>query len=96
VKLVYKYCSTDECTYSCDIFFCFEYESKVKFIFDVLTKFEDTQWEIYKSYSGVEEYKKRELFKGGPWLDKYEIDNIESSVYTLDEWFKSEQLEVVL
>ena len=71
----------------------FEYESKEKFVFDVLEKFKDKEWITYSigPHSKDEEV---ELF--GITMTKWDIESIEHRVYTLEEWFerKKEKIEI--
>jgi hypothetical protein len=64
----------------------FEYESREKFIYDVLEKYKDKEWEDYgdKTYSYPEQV---EIFED-VYMTKYDIDGIEHIVHTLEDWFK--------
>jgi hypothetical protein len=63
----------------------FEYESKEKFVFDILEKFKDKVWEEYGE-KGWKSYEEVEIF-GGVRMCKYDIDSIEHSVHSIEEWF---------
>lgn len=65
----------------------FDYESKEKFVFDVLEKFKNKEWQEF----GTGYYKRHEevsLFSNSDdvTLNKFGIENIEHDVFTLDEW----------
>lgn len=64
MKLVLvKYC-TDECTYGYDVYYCFEYESKDKFVFDTLEKAKDFKPEYLHTEMTIwESEEKNSLFK---------------------------------
>jgi hypothetical protein len=64
----------------------FEYESKDKFVFDILEKYKNHPWEFYGDGRSDFETSSVELFDN-VYLTKYDIENIEHSVSTLDEWF---------
>lgn len=67
----------------------FDYESKEKFVFDVLEKFKNKKWEMHGSghYTHHEE---ASLFSNDDCitLNKFEVENVEHDVFTLDEWAK--------
>jgi hypothetical protein len=65
----------------------FQYESKDKFVFDVLEKYKNFQWEFYTVNKSPWDTNKVELFED-VWLTKGEIESIEKSVYHLEEWFE--------
>ncbi len=71
----------------------FEYESKEKFVFDVLEKFKDKEWITY-SIGPHHMDEEVELF--GITMTKWDIEAIEHHVYTLEEWFerKKEKIEI--
>lgn len=74
----------------------FEYESKEKFVFDILEKFKDKAWEEYgeKNWKSYEEV---EIFPGVR-MNKYDIESIEHSVHLLEDWFikHKEELKINL
>lgn len=85
VKLIYRYDWGDE---SCSgrTIIPFEYKGKDEFVYDVLKRFN-------KKYFKEHDY--AEIL--GQRLDKYEINNIEYNIFTLEEWFsKNKQIPFVL
>jgi hypothetical protein len=58
----------------------FEYKSKDDFVYDVLEKSKNHDWDI-----------DMQLF--GTYFSKEEIETIEDYVYTLEEWFKKNKFE---
>lgn len=87
-KLIYTHFWGDEGC-SGTSYIAFEYESKDKFVFDVLEKYKNHVWEY--------EYTKVLIFaENDVWLDQYEIEGIEHNVLTLDEWFKREKIVVTV
>lgn len=81
MKLVLRIYQTDGYTYGYDIFYPFEYESKDKFLFDLFEKHKD--WD--REYSV-------ELFKDGPYISKEDFEQIESNIFTLEEWFEYDKI----
>lgn len=73
MRLILKVYYTDGYTYSHYGYVAFEYESRAKFIFDILEKFKDIDVN--------DQNRKYEIFKFGPELDFDEIMNIERNVY---------------
>ncbi len=67
----------------------FEYESKDKFVFDVLEKFKKHKWEFYGNGRSDFDTSKVIIFPDcyDVQLGKYALENIEHNVLTLDEWF---------
>lgn len=88
MKLILKYCITDNYTYSCDIDIPFEYESKEKFVFDLLEKFNQQYWD---EQAMLEEYKTCEIFDYKFY--KFDFDQLEHYVYTLEEWFEKYKIK---
>lgn len=87
-KLVYvKYYSGFEC--SGENVYCFEYESKDKFIYDVLDKFKGKVWTGYK-FLGDTFDEEILLLDGLPEIlvTKYDVADIENNVFTLEEYFE--------
>jgi len=85
-KLVYKYCWGDEsCSGTTHI--CFECESKDKFVFDILEKYKDFVWEY--EWSKVLVFEELDVY-----LDKYELENLERGILTLEQWFEEEKIKV--
>lgn len=74
----------------------FEYESKEKFVFDVLEKFKGKKWKEY----GAGFYEEVELFlpesKCDILVNEYDVEIIEHNVYTLEEWFEKHQIIIKL
>jgi len=87
-KLVYSHFWGDEGC-SGTSYIAFEYESKEKFVFDILEKYKDQIWEH-------EWTKVLVFFENDVYLDKYEIEGIEHNVQTLDQWFEREKIFVIL
>ena len=83
MKLVLIYQKTDGYTYCCTIPIPFEYESKEKFVFDLLEKFNQEFWDAQE---WMEEYKSCEIF--GCTFSKFDFDTIEHNILTIDEWFE--------
>ena len=71
----------------------FEYESKDKFVFDILEKYKNHPWEYYGNGKSDFETSTVYLFDCA-YLTKYDIENIEKNVSTLDEWFKRNKREI--
>ncbi len=80
----------EECSGTAHI--AFEYESKDKFVFDVLEKFKNKEWEVF--HNG--EWNERVEIMPEVYLDKSEIENIEYSIFTLEDWFNRQKIEVVI
>lgn len=83
VKLILTYTECDGYNYSCERFKPFEYASKEEFVFDVLEKYKDFDWSTKYSFP-----KEVEVIPG-VFLGKYEVERIEYSVNTLEEWFET-------
>lgn len=83
MKLILIYQETDGYTYSCDIPIPFEYESKEKFVFDLLEKFNQEFWDTQE---WRDEYKTCVIF--GCTFSKFDFDIIEHNILTIDEWFE--------
>ena len=85
MKLILESQCTDGYTYSCTDYIPFEYESKEKFVFDILEKYKDKEWITYGDnyYSYPESV---ELIPG-VYMTKFDIEQIEHYVYTIEEWF---------
>jgi hypothetical protein len=85
VKLIYRYkWGGEPC--SGTTFVPFEYNDKDEFVYDVMKRFDK---KFFK------EHPHAELF--GELLDKNDIKNIESNIFTLEEWFiKEKQLTFAL
>lgn len=68
----------------------FEYESKDKFVFDVLEKYKKHKWEYYGNGRSEHDTSTVLIFCGyhDVRLTKYELEHIEDNVFTLEEWFK--------
>ena len=93
-KLVLIYAWGDEgCCGTSHI--AFEYESKDKFVFDVLEKYKDKEWEVYNKGKSWQSHEKVEVIPN-VYLEKSEIDSIEHSVFTLNEWFEREKIEITI
>jgi hypothetical protein len=58
----------------------FEYESKEKFIFDMLEKYNESFW------VGKHRFHQTEVL--GCYLGKSDILGIKHNIFTLDEWFE--------
>lgn len=91
MKLVYRY-SWGDIVCSGTSYIAFEYESKDKFVFDVLERFKDHEWVIHEKGTQWESMQKVELF-ADVFVDRYDVDSIEHSVMTLDEWFEREKTD---
>ena len=63
----------------------FNYESKEKFVFDILEKYKDYDWIEFGDGHEVE-------VLGDITMTKTELEDIESNMYTLDEWFEREKI----
>ncbi len=70
----------------------FEYESKEKFVYDVLEKYKDKKWEEYGN-SPFEYLEEVQLFED-VYMNKYDIHGIEHNVHTLEEWFKLNEIKI--
>ena len=85
--LICEFFFTDDCTYSDTQYVPFEYESKDKFVFDVLEaaknfRFDKVPYEL--------------LVLKGYGLKKEDAERIESMVHTVEEWIAREKKEVVI
>lgn len=67
----------------------FEYESKEKFVFDVLEKFKNKEWKTFGS-GHFSHHEEAPLFSNSDdiTLNKFEVEHIEHDVFTLEEWSK--------
>ena len=92
MKLVLNYRWGDEgCSGTSHL--AFDYESKEQFIFDILEKYKDKEWKEWKMGRDTIYHEKVELIEGVE-LDKFDINDIERSVYELDEWFELTKEEI--
>jgi hypothetical protein len=64
----------------------FEYDSKEKFVFDVLEKFDSNYWRNPNNWSAK--------ILDDVYLDKDDLDVFEYDIYTLEEWFEKRKEEV--
>lgn len=64
----------------------FEYESKEKFVFDVLEKYKNKEWMV--GTHGI--FEEVEIFPNA-YLNKWDIEEIEHNVYELNEWFDKQK-----
>jgi hypothetical protein len=99
MKLIFTYCWGDEGC-SGTAYIPFEYESKEKFVFDMLEKYPSK----IKNYPHAESNSKTEyetayyrhetisLF--GNYVTQSEIDSLEHNVSTLEEWFERNKTDV--
>jgi hypothetical protein len=94
-KLIFRYSWGDGYTCGGTDYIPFEYKSKDKFVFDMLEKFKDHPWKFYGK-EGTYEYRssKVEIFKDVE-IDKFELENIESDVFTLEEWFNENKIIII-
>lgn len=72
MKYIFKWSIGDGYTYECTDITPFECDDITKFIYDLIES-------IQNSINGVE------LF--GIWIKKDDIDNIEHSIFKLEDWF---------
>jgi hypothetical protein len=93
MKLILCHTIGDGYTYSSDVVIPFEYESKEKFVFDVLEYFKDKDWKEHKTIG--ETFFEQVEFMGYSF-DKYDIQGIEYNVFTLEEWFEKNKIQVSL
>jgi len=70
----------------------FEYENKDKFVFDMLDKYKNFEWEYYGNTKS--EYETNQIYMFGCWLTKGELEDIEHNIFTLDEWFNIEHVKI--
>ena len=70
----------------------FEYESKEKFVFDILDKFKNKEWKEYGEGS-YKSYEQVEVFLG-VGMNKFDIESIEHNIFTLDEWFDKNKSKI--
>ena len=94
--LVYEHSWGDEGC-SGTSYIVFDYESKEKFVFDVLEKFKDKEWKEF----GTKHFKHHEtvyLFSNTQdvTVNKFDVDAIEHNVYTLEEWAAQNKQEIVV
>lgn len=71
----------------------FEYDSKDKFVFDMLEKYKNHEWDYYGDGRSDYETSTVTIFDG-VYYTKGELEEIENSVLTLDEWFKRNKEEI--
>ena len=69
----------------------FEYESKEKFVFDILEKYKDKKWIQYDENN----FEEIQIFPD-VWMNKIDVESIEHSVHTLDEWFNENKIKIRL
>ena len=82
-KLVYVHSWGDEgCCGTSHIPFL--YSSKEDFVFDILERFKDFKW--------ISNWHEEEIKELGVSLSKFELENIEYSVTTLEEWFETNKI----
>lgn len=97
MKLVYTHWWGDESSSGVE-HICFEYHSKEKFVYDVLEKFKDKKWNnIVSNFSGT--YNEKVPLFNHPdsiTVDQYEVEGIEHCVFTLEEWWKRNQIDYEL
>ena len=72
----------------------FEYESKDKFVFDILEKYKNHKWDYYGNARSDYETSMVIIFDG-VYYSKGELDTIENDVLTLDEWFNRNKEEII-
>lgn len=72
---------------------CFEYESKDKFVYDILEKYKNHKWEYYGDGRSDYDTSTIPLFNDS-YLTKYELETIEQRILTLDEWFSGNKEEI--
>ena len=65
---------------------CFEYESKDKFVFDILEKYKKHKWRYYDN--DTSDYMTNTVEVLGMSLTKGELEDIEGNIMTLNEWFE--------
>jgi hypothetical protein len=94
MKLIYEYSYGDGYTYSGIDAIPFEYESKEKFVFDALEKYKDHPWKHYREGTFEHSTSKVEIFPEVE-ISKFELESIEHSVYTLEEWFEKGKLTFI-
>lgn len=80
-------------------YIAFEYESKDKFVFDVLEKYKDHEWVDHGEWGWSKVALldvSGDVISEDVYLDKYDIEGIERNVYTLEEWFDRNKIELKL
>lgn len=93
MDLVFRYIAGDGVTYSQVVTIPFEYNSKEEFIFDTLEKIRIAKEEAKKTDYG--DYYSINLFNENMRISHDDVEgdimeeDIESSTFTLDEWFKT-------
>lgn len=80
MKYIFKYCSTDGCTYECDIIIPFECDDIDKLIYDSICKLQESEYGC-------------EIF--GVHVTKDEIDNLEHYFIKLEDWFEKNKYEII-
>ena len=93
MKLVLTY-SWGDISCSGTSYIPFEYESKEKFVFDVLEKYKDYAWKVYEIFN-EKYYEEVEIFPN-VYLNKFDIDSIEHHVCLLDDWFNENKIEIII
>lgn len=77
-KYIFKWYLTDGCTYGCDVVVPFESDDLVKFIYESIEKIQSSEY-------GAEIL--------GIHIKKDEIDNLEHSIFKLEDWFEKEKIK---
>jgi len=77
MKCIFKWYITDGYTYGCDVVVPFECDDQIKFAYDAIDK-------VQKSEYGTEIL--------GIYIKKDEVDNIEHSIFKLEDWFEKEKV----
>lgn len=86
IKLVYKYQTGDEGR-NYDKPICFEYKSKEDFLIDIFNKYD-------KYYRDRDEHYICFEMLEGIYLGKNQVDNIENSIFTLEEWWEESKIKI--
>ena len=86
--LICEFYVGDEFTYSATDYIPFEYESKDKFVFDVLEAAKNFRFDLAPF--------ELPILDGCYNLKKQDAENIERNVYTVEEWIAREKKEVVI
>ena len=92
-KLIFRNEVGDGYTYSGNDYIPFEYESKDKFVFDVLEKYINKEWTYY-SVNNDFNTDTVEIIEGVS-ITKGELERIEHYIYTLEEWFLKNKVEII-
>lgn len=104
MKLVYRHIWGNE-TSSGEFVIPFEYESKEKFVFDLLERYKNHEWVFYPQRDYSKDRKRPTEYFDDNFtssveifdyveLNKAELEEIEAYVYTLDEWFETQKKEL--